>query len=316
MFPVQSSFIPVTVALSRYIAEYGFFGLYPYWYLGSTPVKYLIGPIVPVILDTTNKLTGLGLFNLSLLFVVFSIVLSACGWGIFTGHISGKSKVGIIVGILGLLLPWHWYNSFALGEVSAIFAIALTPYVLFIYSKYIANKYDAKSLAIGAVSLLIILLVNSTAALVSILAILIIAIVVEKPLETGLKKVLLIIFTSWILSIFWYGVGYYLAILGSPSIGGGSLLSVFKTLADFLRTIVPIVLAIVFFWWKLKPQTRLAKFCLLWLVIFGSLTLFRFMADWDFWMDWTAWLWEIEVGLVLLIASLVEKHNWRVNLQS
>ena len=50
MFPAQLSFIPVTVALTRFIEANGFVGTYPYWYLGTTPVKYLTGPVVPGVL--------------------------------------------------------------------------------------------------------------------------------------------------------------------------------------------------------------------------------------------------------------------------
>src|SRR3989344_4817158 len=135
MFPAQTSLIPVTVALSKYIAENGFEGLFPYWYFGTTPTKYLIGPVGPIILNSANSLVGIGLFNLSILFVAVSIFLSAFGWGFFTWWISGNKKIGIVVAILSLVLPWHWFSAFGLSELSAILAGALTPWVLLAFAR-------------------------------------------------------------------------------------------------------------------------------------------------------------------------------------
>ena len=56
MYPPQTSLIPAAVALTRYIAEHGFSGNYPYWYLGTTPVRYLTGPVVPNILIVLKNL--------------------------------------------------------------------------------------------------------------------------------------------------------------------------------------------------------------------------------------------------------------------
>ena len=68
IFPAQTSLIPATVALVRWIETNGFSGLYPYWYLGTTPVKYLIGPVVPGVLVGLHKfLPGSSLFDLSYL---------------------------------------------------------------------------------------------------------------------------------------------------------------------------------------------------------------------------------------------------------
>ena len=56
MYPPHTSLIPAAVALTRYIAEHGFSGNYPYWYLGTTPVRYLTGPVVPNILIVLKNL--------------------------------------------------------------------------------------------------------------------------------------------------------------------------------------------------------------------------------------------------------------------
>mgnify|MGYP001585318609 FL=1 len=60
-----------------------------------------------------------------------------------------------------------------------------------------------------------------------------------------------------------------------------------------------------------KGADPLVKFSVIWLGTFGALTLFRFFANPNFWQDWTSWLYEIEIGLAILIAS-----RWKSSLLS
>ena len=80
MFPSQTSLIPITVALAKFTAANGFGGLYPYWYLGSTPVKYLTGPVVPgVLVGLHQLLPNFSLFDLSYFVILTSYFISAIG---------------------------------------------------------------------------------------------------------------------------------------------------------------------------------------------------------------------------------------------
>ncbi len=62
-------------------------------------------------------------------------------------------------------------------------------------------------------------------------------------------------------------------------------------------------MAIVLVRFKFKPKNLYEKFVFSWLGVFVSITLFRFVADVDFWMDWTSWMGEIEIGIVLLVSK-------------
>jgi len=58
MYPTQTSMVPVQVALARFFESQGWraiFNNYPYWYLGTTPYRYLTGPILPTILTFIHK---------------------------------------------------------------------------------------------------------------------------------------------------------------------------------------------------------------------------------------------------------------------
>ena len=307
MFPAQTSFIPITVALTKYIEAYGFSNNYPYWYLGSTPVRYLIGPVVPSLLVVFHKvLPSVSFFDLSIVAVLLFQFLTALGWGLLAWKLSGKRLIGVFVLVGVFILPWHWVSAFGLGEVSAILAQAMTPWVLMAYAKYqISNTKYQILLPVTAITFL--LLTNTTASISAIVGLVILAISNSKDQIANIKKAALVILGGWALSMLWYGPGYYLTIFGAPSIGGKSAFGAFFGLVNFVRGLVPIILVIVLVWWRARPKNFYEKFVLGWLTIFGSMTLFRFISDFDFWMDWTSWMGEVEVGVALLAGHILSQ---------
>src|SRR3990172_12738227 len=105
IFPAQTSLIPATVALVRWIETNGFSGLYPYWYLGTTPVKYLIGPVVPGVLVGLHKfLPGSSLFDLSYLILTTSYLILSFGWGLLAWKLSNRRRIGVFVGIISVFM--------------------------------------------------------------------------------------------------------------------------------------------------------------------------------------------------------------------
>src|SRR3989344_282543 len=360
MFPSQTSLIPITVALAKFTAANGFGGLYPYWYLGSTPVKYLTGPVVPgVLVGLHQLLPNFSLFDLSYFVILTSYFISAIGWGILSGRLSGSRMVGWWVGGLTFILPWHWVSGFGLGEVSAVAASALTPWVLIAFvarslapikkrSTNLNSKFETiypscsglrqhhtleeswwrfaswlrhvfdwgQASVLPLLALALLLLTNTTAAIPAIVGLLILAIsdrprfLTESKYQiSNIKRAALVILAAWVLSTFWYGVDYWQTIFGAPSIGGKSVVGAFVTLLNFLRGFVPVILAVVLVFWGVKPKSLYDKFVLAWLMIFGSLTLFRFMADPAFWMDWTAWMGEVEIGVALLLGHFLARSS-------
>jgi len=320
MYPPQLSFIPVSVALARFIEGGGdIWGNYPYWYLGSTPFRYLTGPIVPFLLAGLHKLIPqFSLFDLAYFTLITSLLILSLGWGFFAWQLSNQRKIGVIVGILSLLLPWHWVSSLGLGEVSAVLASALTPWVLLGFSVQCLGASQTQKLnarrypLIASVLLALLLLTNAVAAIPAVIGLLILAVVVGRDWERGLKRALIVVVAGAILTLWWYTPGYFATILGAPSFGGKSALSTFISLVNSLRSFVPIILAIVLVFWRLKPKDIFQKFIIAWLVLFGTLSLMRFLADFDFWMDWTSWMGEVEVGLALFVSQLVLNVKFQI----
>src|SRR4030042_4336967 len=108
IYPPQISFIPVNVALTRFIeAGGGFFAHYPYWYLGTTPFNYLTGPVVPGFMVVFHKIFPfLTLFDIAYLLIIASFIIGALGWGLLAREISGKKSYFLIVTLITLVLPW------------------------------------------------------------------------------------------------------------------------------------------------------------------------------------------------------------------
>src|SRR3990172_3229237 len=91
MYPAATSFIPVTVALARFAQDNSWWGNYPYWYLGSTPFRYLTGPVVPGILARLHKIfSTLTFFDLSYGLIFVSLIAGTLGWGLLAASLSGR----------------------------------------------------------------------------------------------------------------------------------------------------------------------------------------------------------------------------------
>ncbi|MDO8341048.1 MAG: hypothetical protein Q7T59_03670, partial [Candidatus Woesebacteria bacterium] len=129
-------------------------------------------------------------------------------------------------------------------------------------------------------------------------------------LKTFKKNLSLILYSLTIVT-FWYTPTYWITILFNPSIGGLSLGKLFLRVFELVRSFLPILLA--FFVVRLGKVKRpiLERFGLIWFGVFTFLTLYRFVADYDFWSDWTAWLPELEIGFAILFAYYYQAKSYK-----
>lgn len=321
MYPAQTSLIPVTVAITRFLESNGFssfFGVYPYWYLG-VPARYLAGPVVPFLLIGLHKiLPNVTLFSITIYLIIFSFLASAAGWGVLAKRITGKRNVGVIVGILLLILPWRYLSSLALDESSNVLARNLLPYVLLAFWNFLKRK-DRKSTVIVLAAIVFLLLINTN--ILTILIVGITGLVLAASFKKGkIKKVskyikpsLLILAGGLFLVTFWYTPSYWWTVLTNPSIGGASQVKVILRVFDLLRVVVPLVLAMAAVYFSGKIKSRFSVFGLTWTFTFLFLTAFRFIGDPDFWQDWTSWVFELEIGIAFLISILVSRKRYFVS---
>lgn len=315
MYPAQTSLIPVTVAIARFLQTNGFgaFGsIYPYWYLGVA-FRYLSGPVIPLLITgLTSIFPNLSLFSITIYLVFFSFGLAAVGWGILATKISGNRSIGLPVLLLTLILPWRYFVSLALDEASFTIARNFLPFALLaLWSFLKATSWKSTLCALLATTFL--LLINTS--ILPILAVGVSGLVLARSYRKGkirniskyVKTGFLLIVCCLLLVTLWYSPGYWLTILANPSIGGASSLKVIFRVFDLLRAAVPLVLAVATIYFSGRIRKRVVVFALTWTFTFGFLTVFRFIGDPDFWTDWTSWFYELEVGIAFLAAwPLVE----------
>ena len=315
MYPSQTSLIPVTVSLSRFFIENGFESFsqkYPYWYLGSTDYKYLIGPVVPLVTTAVHKLfSHLSIFDVTILLVFLSYTTSVIGWLIFVKALQNRKYFNYILLIVLLILPWRLFSQMTLDEGSFSVARNLIPFVLIMFLRYIRTY--SKTSYIGLISVITLSLIINT----GILPILVIGIFCTalstdlikgktKDLVKKSKEAVKAILFAVVIVTLWYGLSYWKVVLFNPTVGGVSLPLAFKRLFDLVRNIVPVVAAVIGVYFNKKIKGSLSTFTMYWIFAFLFLSLFRFIGDWDFWQDWSRWFFEIEVGIAILLSGLLQ----------
>lgn len=310
MFPPQTSLIPVTVALARFIESHGFVGDYPFWYLG-VPVRFLAGPIVPGFLVGLHKLLpAFSFFDLSYALIFVSFIVGAFGWGLLTWRLSKNKKMGLVAGILFLILPWKWLSALALSETSAVVVANLLPFGLVILVSYLVHR-SFQRLILAVVGISILLLVNTGIIPTLVVGMVALSLTISyeenqfKNLSKYLKRPLFVSVLSLLIVTVWYTPVFWWALLVNPSLGGKTGFQVIWRIFDLFKVFIPLILAVsaVFFWRKIKSE--LGVFAFIWVLTFVFLTAFRFLSNPAFWQDFSSWFLELEIGLGLILAKIL-----------
>lgn len=202
---------------------------------------------------------------------------------------------------LGPIIPFLFRFSSPLNLITFSFL----PYVLLSYVKFL-EKRTRKSAGLCILSISLIMLVS-----VAILPSLVLGMVAIflatsgwESAEEGIKQTFQILFFALLISTVWYTPGYWWRLLFAPSFAGKPLFKVISELAQLLPVALAIGLAVVS-GKIIKSGDRALKFCFYWLFLFGFLTLVRFISDPDFWMDWSAYSTELQLGLAILVGIML-----------
>lgn len=282
---------------------------YPYWYLGSTPFKYLIGPVVPALFSLGNLLAPeAGIFTILIYLVIFGIILSGVGWILLFSKIfelKRRFSFYLLPFALYLLFPWKYIAGFTMDEASSFLAKCLLPFVLVTVWSYIKRK-DLPSLLTASLASCGLILTHSGA--VTGLFIGSVSLGIAFSLRDGkmrspgkkIKSSLAPLLLGFLLSVGWYGPGFWLRILSNPGIGGRSGIGAIVSALGFLRTIIPLALAFFVVYFKSKFKDKMELFIWLWLGTFTFISIYRFISNPAFYMDWVSWFVEIEEGMFLL----------------
>lgn len=308
IFPAQTSLIPIQIALARFLVQGGnILGNYPYWYLGTTPYRYLTGPILPSILVLLHRIfPGLSLFEIFFGLIGLAFPLGAFGIYLFVKELGAARLSASLVAFLyffGLLIPLL----FRFSDGRYLITFSSLPFIFLAYFQLL-KKWSSKkgifcSILIAFAMLLDALIIPT---LILGLSTIFLAQVGWKRAEEKLKRSLLVIAGGLLLATLWYSPGYWLTLLQAPSLTGKGLASVAIWILKLLPTVLALGMAIFsvrFF----KKKNPVRDFCFYWLFIFGFLTLLRFLSDPDFWLDWTAYSLELQLGLSVLGGLVVER---------
>lgn len=317
-YPAQTSLIPVSVALARFVEGHGLTtATYPYWYLGA-PLHFLTGPVTPGLLVLLHKaIPSLSYFDWSYWLLFVSFVGGAVGWGMLVFRLSGSRIKGWLSAGLFFFLPWKWLFALTMAETSYVIGLNLTPWVLLAMWIYLVQK-QVRWLIVSIFMNWLFLLVN-TSVLPSLL-VGVSGLVLTAALGMGKGKTRWlvrarkigfrlagIILAALCLTVFWYPVSYWKTVILNPSIGGASIPVIVWRLFDQSRIIIPAILAVAVVNFFPKRLTRGDVFAWTWGLTFAFLAVFRFLANPYFWQDYSSWFFEFEVGGALLIASV----GWR-----
>jgi len=317
MYPAQTSFIPVQVALARFLDVSGWLGAiksnYPYWYLGTTPFRYLTGPVMPGLLVSLHRLLGEWSW-----FEVMWLVMGMF-WLVGTGgvywlvrELGGEKRVGL-VSALFYGLGWYTVWSFPLTDGLGLISFSILIYVMVFYVKWLKERSWQRAVSL-CITIAFVLLLNSLILPSLVLGMMVVLLSMAKWKRLGqrLKNTLKWLMIGWLIATIWYGFGYWWRLLLAPSFAGKPTFKVIGQITKLLPMALGLSLAVVG-GKMVKLKSRLARFSFYWLFTFGFLSLMRFISDPDFWIDWMAYglEWQLGVGLVIALWFSQEKKRWR-----
>ena len=307
MYPAQTSFIPVQVALARWLSEQGWLEAwksnYPYWYLGSTPYKYLTGPVMPGLLIGLKKLLpGLNWFELMWLVMGVSLGMTMLGVYWLVRELGGEKRLG---GLAAGLMAMGWFYGWSFPITDGVSWLGFSGLILSltVYTRWLRKQNWQRAIfLITCISF--VLLINSL--IVPSLGLGMVVVLLSwgkwKQVEKRLKASVMMLVIAGLLVSGWYGLGYWRQLLLAPSLAGKTAFKVMGQLLRLLPMVVAVSAAVIGERW-LKLKGRLNKFWFYWLMIFGWLSVFRLIADPDFWIDWVAYGLELQLGMSLMVGK-------------
>lgn len=309
-FPAQTSLIPAQISLVRFFEQGGdIWGPYPYWYLGTTPFKYLTGPIIPIVLTFIHKLfPGINLFQIMIIFIGLIWIVGGIGVFLLTQALTNAERrrtsiFPAVFFLFGFIVPFL----FRFSDGLYLITFSFLPYVLILYWKFLRHKSN-KIVILLIVSISFVILLDSL--IIPTLVIGMICLLLAQRdwnrIEVKIKSSCLLLFAGLLVATVWYTPGYWLTLLGAPSLAGEGLFRVIASLGKILP--IALALAAAIFSIRLsKKRETLRDFTFYWFFIFGFLSFLRFLSDPDFWLDWSAYGIELQLGLGMTFGILTQK---------
>lgn len=326
-YPANSaSFEPAVIAQARFISQnWPHLGWYPNWYLGLS-FRFLGSPLLPFLMAGLKVLLpGLSLWLIYRLITGVALLFMPVGIYCLVRGLVKKDQEGktaflaalifmllpsllflfpqvIKIGLQNGFWPWQMIGLTFLGNGTKICGLALLPFVLLTIDRFLKGRLKGPFWPV----FLIALLALTDLSVLSSLLILVILLLVTAAMvgKLGKKGKLSLKIGAYGLALvaFYYTPRFWWQMLSAPSLAGKRVFSVILFLGRILSIGVPMLLGIVTSRALKKKKDRLFLMSFLWVVVFGLLSLSRFLADTDFWQDYTSWGVELGMGVAIFLA--------------
>jgi hypothetical protein len=317
MYPAGTSFMVISVALARWLEQGGsILASYPYWYMGTTPFRYLTGPVVPLLLWLGRQIVPLfSLFDWMFIWVGLHYLLGGVGVWLLTRELIKSRKnnqPGFSLPVLAtgfyLFTPIMAYF-FPFSDGIGLMSRSWLSWSAFFCTRFLTDtkKKDAFWLFL---TILLAILTDTTIITPMILVLSMVLVVVSgwDKAEVRVRQLAIIFLAALGVATYWYTPSYWLVILQAPSFAGKPLYQVVGNMLKLLPSMVAIVAAFLSVR-ILSQKNKLLSLGIYWVVVFGLLTLLRFLSDPDFWQDWTAYMVELQIGMSFLLAEWMSKKD-------
>ena len=273
---------------------------YPVWYLGN-PYRFLIGPIVPIVMGLF-KLFSIPETFAYILLIILSIILGGCGLFTYFRSNGFSKKISFYSSLSFVLFPLM-YISLPYQNGLKYIIVGLLPLLFLNYQSFLKFPTKNKGFMVTIVITLLLLINNSS---IFSIFIALIALVISdntKNKSKGILQLILYILLAYSISLIWYTPEYLWITLSNPSIGGISIVKLIGNILSGLFMLLPTSLALIVTKWRYKKLSGAKLFSFVFFISFILLTLIRFVMDPDFIMDWSGFFPEIQLGLAMIIAS-------------
>lgn len=312
-----------------------------YWHLGI-PGNHIGSPVIPWLISLLVSREGwesaTEAFRLWRGMVAVGAVGSVVGVFLLVQELVGgkkkesnKSWVALVTAILLFLVPsslvlfpqiwkvtrqfgwpaWSLFSPFYLGDGQRTIGFVLVLLGLIVVWKLIRSWSDKQAVLLSFIGTLI-LLVDSLSFLTLLLwiAVLLLATVVRPQLQKeGFIKLTLRLFVfllfGALLTSFWFTPSLVFNLIGAPSLGGKPFGLVAVGLVRRFAVLLPALLGVLAARKWLRKANSVTLVGLMGLLLFESLTLASFIADTDFWTDYSRFGRSLDLSMALLLSSLV-----------
>lgn len=202
--------------------------------------------------------------------------------------------------------PWQYFSLAYLGNGTKILGLAILPFTLLTFCRFLKGLVKSPFPAIVLISLLALVDLSCLVSLLVLWTLLLVSYSLAGKLKDKFRASILLWLGAFGVLAFFYPLRFWWQVLMAPSLAGKRALSVGFLLTRTGSILFALILgSLMSARGKKKINQPSFIFVFLWTASFAFLSLARFIADFDFWQDYTGWGVEFQMGLSLLAGQII-----------